>query len=1050
MPSFKFGKKNKRKDIDSSMEEDSSFSQSHVDDDSYGSSSHPLPSSHPEQPFVSSSHSPIEQSFGQNHLDSKPSNVDVYSSSPWKRYRLKNSPFPRYRHAASNIASDKNDIYLMGGLKEGSVFGDTWKISPEVNGSEITGYTGENIMVINNNNPPARVGHSSVLVGNAFIIYGGDTVDTDFNGFPDNNFYLFNINNNKYTIPSHILNKPNGRYGHTIGVVSLNNQSSRLYLFGGQLENDVFNDLHYFELNTFKTPKARWELVEPMNNFTPPPLTNHSMSIYKNKLYVFGGVYNNEKVSNDLWCFDIVSSRWNQITTTGNLPLPVNEHSACITNDCLYIYGGNDFSGIIYNSLYVLNLHTLVWSKLIPNGEVNSPGARCGHSMSYIPSLNKLIVMGGDKNDYVSSDPNDFETYETREVDSTDTMIYQLDLDVIDAFLSSKQTVIKASKKALSAINPGLASTGLASSNTFVNDVPLVEEPAIVSGPSLRTNHFDERPGILNKQEYERHGRSFSAGPEDFRTPDASPERHTEPEPDRFVEVPSSTISERDVTTEDELDNYDRSEPVTTSVHPSGNGSSFPSRNNNRYIEERLDNNSTPKLSQTGDNEKVKKLINELNAELTELKRTTKSEMQNATERIHELEAENAELKASNANDLKREISDKDQIIRELKQQVDPSLLEIPEEDENHQIRGINGSISELTKFKLDRIELNNKLIYLTKENEEMKEKLNEFEPFMNNQIGELSNFQKIIKNQEEKISKLTQQVVDQEGLRKELNEWKHKYDDLELEHKNFKLIHEDSDEEEIEESNDNTNRSILSNSTKRGRKDISSHLESLVNIWSNNTRNTSIAANRSMDSTDAVDPMVLELQKQLDQLMRVSKEQEATSTREIANLKDSSSREIIELKDSASKQVAELKNELDQSLLNLKTLEDNYKEALQSVNNTSKALSLTQDELNNQKQTIDKLTKENKELKLFKKASKRTSSRNPLLAQPSLDNFGSSPHFTADNVASDNEENIEEAHFNMKLKDLEADLFILKQERDLLKDNVTSLQKQLYLAQNS
>lgn len=44
----------------------------------------------------------------------------------------------------------------------------------------------------------------------------------------------------------------------------------------------------------------------------------------------------------------------------------------------------------------------------------------------------------------------------------------------------------------------------------------------------------------------------------------------------------------------------------------------------------------------------------------------------------------------------------------------------------------------------------------------------------------------------------------------------------------------------------------------------------------------------------------------------------------------------------------------------------------------------------------------------------------------------------------------LENAHFNMKLKDLEADLFIMKQERDQLKDNVTALQKQLYLAQSS
>ncbi|MCC3264335.1 kelch motif-containing protein, partial [Paenibacillus polymyxa] len=71
-------------------------------------------------------------------------------------------------------------------------------------------------------------------------------------------------------------------------------------------------------------------MVEPLNNFKPPPLPNHSMSVYKNKLFVFGGVYNNEKVSNDLWSLDAVVNKWTQLPTSGSVPAPVNEHSSCI------------------------------------------------------------------------------------------------------------------------------------------------------------------------------------------------------------------------------------------------------------------------------------------------------------------------------------------------------------------------------------------------------------------------------------------------------------------------------------------------------------------------------------------------------------------------------------------------------------------------------------------------------------------------------------------------------------------------------------------------
>lgn len=1068
MARFKFGK-SKRKgvgdstlslDVDSTMLYDKSTS-----DLPHVSIQHPYEGTQTPPVATNTNHSsPAAGAVPPSSILRKPNTelVDIDNdSTPWTKFKLQNSPFPRYRHSASTLSSEKNEIFLMGGLKEGSVFGDTWRIIPEIDESsdEIVNYSAENVVVANHNNPPARVGHSSVLIGNAFIIYGGDTVDTDFNGFPDNNFYLFNINNNKYTIPSHILNKPNGRYGHAIGVVSLNNQSSRLYLFGGQLENDVFNDLYYFELNTFKSPKARWEVVEPLNKFRPPPLTNHSMSIYKNRIYIFGGVYNNEKVSNDLWCFDIPTSKWSQVSTSGNIPLPVNEHSACIIHDRLFVYGGNDFSGIIYNSLYVLDLHTLVWSKLTPQGEIDGPGPRCGHTMSYMPHLNKIVIMGGDKNDYVTDDLDDFNTYETKDPNvQLNTMIYQLDLNIVDPFLSAKQTVVKSSKKAVAAASRlstspsgGVAEAG---DDLDKNEDEDDESPeamgmspggagAIGAGAAAGAatasgmgSHDDMRRG------FQRHARSFSAGPDDFRTPDASPEREeTQYMPnrtDKFVEVPSASISEREAT-EDELEDLNNVSPAKSA----NNAHTF--NGNSRLLEaERVENNSTPNLAKSVENDKVKQLVNELTAQLNTLRQSTKLEMQNATEQISKLETENKSLKETNANELKQQVEDQNKVIRELKQQIDPNLLRIEEEGDEHDDYSTSSSITELTKYKLERLDLNNKLVYLTQENTRLNKKFHEFEPYMNNQIGQLSEFQKIIEKQEEKIRVLSAQVKDQESLHKEVIDWKSRFENLELEFNNYKSLHDDDEISEDDEYDSNreednnqhangngtdfTDRSMLSSSTtnRRSKKEIASHLENLVNLWKE--KNSHAANEKDLEikkSEDAVDPMVLELQKQLDDLMKISKEQQISSTREISNLK----------------------NELNAKINNIRGFEANYKDALQSVNNTSKALNLTQDELASQKALMEKLIKENNELKLFKKASRRSSSSR-FQSQEQV-NIASPPPIMENQGDEDDDNSIENAHYNMKLKDLEADLFILKQERDQLKENVTSLQKELYLAQS-
>ncbi|RLV91265.1 Kelch repeat-containing protein 2 [Spathaspora sp. JA1] len=855
-------------------------------------------------------------------------------STPWARFKLFDSPFPRYRHAAASITSEKNEIFLMGGLKEGSVFGDTWKLTPvENHQGEVVNFHAKNLEILNHINPPARVGHSAVLCGNAFVIYGGDTVDTDTQGFPDNNFYLFNTNNCKYTIPSHILNKPNGRYGHTIGVVSLTNSSSRLYLFGGQLENDVFNDLYFFELNSFKAPKASWELVEPINNFKPPPLTNHSMSIYQNQIYIFGGIYNNESVSNDLWSFNVDDNKWTKLITSGYIPNPVNEHSSCIVNDKLYIFGGNDFKGIIYSSLYVLDLQTFVWSKLVDLGEVNGPGPRCGHSMTFLPKYNKIVIMGGDKNDYVDNLDN-LEVYEEYRENIVGTMIFQLDLNVINQFLINDPEEKQPGKRGI------------------VRSMSALQEE--YTSPVTSPEQYRSADSFV-KTEQLRSPQQVRSSPEEKISPEPEPE----PEFERSREVvsplppPSEEVEEREATFVEV--------PATAPVV----------------------NNESPQDST------VKKIISELNLEIQQLRKSTKEQMEIATEKISLLEQENKSLQESNQGELsqyKKQIDEKDQLINELK--------------------GDPGSIPDATKVKLASLELNNKLVYLNQENNQLKDKLNQFEPFMDNQILELDKFQKIIKNQEDKIDQLTNQIKQEESLQKEINELKSKYDSLNLEFSNYKLVHAEEPEEHEELNGaDSTERSV---SSKKG---ISNQLGDLISLWN-------VQKDKQPD-TSRENETITQLQSQVDELLSLNKENDQSS--EIESLR---------------KQLAEKSSTVEK-------FENNYKQALQSVNNTSKALKLNQEEFEHQKLLLDKLTKENNELKMFKRA-RRLSSRGGTPEDST--EINDQPKEDDDD---DDDHQITNAHLNIKIKDLEADLYIIKQERDQLKDHVTSLQKELYLERN-
>lgn len=1072
MARFHFGKKKKISDTDPTMptrsQEQSSVRHSYLGRPSMLSQFTDTPSPEPEV-LEREQKTVLPPAFPSATLDKN-------ATTPWQRYKIFNSPFPRYRHAALTLASDRNELFIMGGLKEGSVFGDTWRISPEIApDNTISGFSTELIDVVNQTNPPARVGHSSVLCGNAYIVYGGDTVDTDFNGYPDNNLYMFNINNKKYTIPSHLLNKPRGRYGHLIGVVSLSTSSSRLYLFGGQLENDVFNDLYYFELTSFKLPKAGWEIAEPANNFKPPPLTNHSMSIFKHKIYIFGGVYNHEKVSRDLWCYDTLKNKWLQVPTTGDVPLPVNEHSAVLVGEKLYIYGGNDFSGTIYDTLHCLDLRSFEWKLLGKQFSASGPGPRCGHSMSFIPKLHKLVVMGGDKNDYIYEDSKNFDTYENYDGHEVGTMIYVLDIPLADHFLRG--------------------------------DVP--KKMAASAGGAAGVISRRPPSPAPSDDAFTRHRKSLSTGVEDFRTPNTSLERlqHSldpnlaaheigngvepaetvtlhkeqisEPMNDNFVDVhlPSSAISEADTNTDAETveiadvdripiasghraslsrDEDHKSDdlgksltpvlskdfaypiPSITDESPSATGSSQKAKPvimaSDRGVGHIFSSSSSssgavqsnPPNARSEDEAKSKKLIADLKADLANFKAAAAADKQHAAQKIQGLEEENNLLKQS-ANEssektkevdlLSAKLAEQSALVEELRGAINPKDLEITTEEGGAAASSMG--FTNTTKYKLHNLDLSNKLVYLENENVQHREKLERFEPFMENQITQLSSLQNVIKAQEERIADLTVQVKQELVLHQEIADWRHKFENLELEFNTYKSLHAPV---EYEDSNEVESRELEKGAAipKRDATELSAQLGSLVALWQ--VSKVGEEATRLVDTLENV--VVSGLQNQVNELLQTCRTQQESSALEVQEL------------------TAELEAKVD----SLNALEDKYRDAILSVNNTSKALNVNQEEMQGQKLLIEKLARENQDLKMLRK-SRRVSS----IPSEGVDSqVLSSPTVAQGGEDADEGDDLANAHYQMRVRDLEADIYIMKQERDQLNEKVNSLKKELYFAKNN
>ncbi|SPQ19060.1 eb429a89-f91f-43bd-9caa-39ab242b97d5 [Thermothielavioides terrestris] len=315
-------------------------------------------------------------------------NASLY---PWSQRRLtytssQPSPFPRYGAAVNSVSSKEGDIYVMGGLINSStVKGDLWLIEA---GTNMACYP----LATTAEGPGPRVGHASLLVGNAFIVFGGDTKieETDI---LDETLYLLNTSTRQWSRALPAGPRPIGRYGHSLNILG-----SKIYVFGGQVEGYFMNDLSAFDLNQLQMPNNCWEMLIPSSDSAnppqakiPPARTNHTMVTFNDKLYLFGGT-NGFKWFNDVWCYDPMTNLWSQLDCIGYIPSPREGHAAALVDDVMYIFGGRNEEGADLGDLAAFRITSHRWYTFQNMGP--SPSPRSGHSMTTVGKT--IVVVGGE------------------------------------------------------------------------------------------------------------------------------------------------------------------------------------------------------------------------------------------------------------------------------------------------------------------------------------------------------------------------------------------------------------------------------------------------------------------------------------------------------------------------------------------------------------------------------------------------------------------------------------------------------------------------------
>lgn len=159
--------------------------------------------------------------------------------------------------------------------------------------------------------------------------------------------------------------------------------NSKLYVFFAKGEYMDYDELHLFDLK-----KEFWEETVVKSGYLPVIRAGHAGGVYKNKYYLFGGKFQDQRTCSAVEVFDCQKYEWQQIYNS----LEENrvDHTAEIVDKYLVIFGGYE-SHRVFNDLKVFNIETQTWVTLSHRHQ--GPSSRYGHSSIIIDHC--LFIFGG-------------------------------------------------------------------------------------------------------------------------------------------------------------------------------------------------------------------------------------------------------------------------------------------------------------------------------------------------------------------------------------------------------------------------------------------------------------------------------------------------------------------------------------------------------------------------------------------------------------------------------------------------------------------------------
>lgn len=161
---------------------------------------------------------------------------------------------------------------------------------------------------------------------------------------------LFNAEATASYLPSLASYLP--RMGHSLEIIQ-----DSLWLFGGystlrgQL-SDIFR---------FNIISSRWEEIKPKKrkDLLPEPRHFHATTSYGELIYLYGGLSSNEKVLGDFWCFNTSDQTWTKLPHIHEVILA--GHTLTAANGIIYLIGGYSSNYGFLDNMFQYDISANKW-----------------------------------------------------------------------------------------------------------------------------------------------------------------------------------------------------------------------------------------------------------------------------------------------------------------------------------------------------------------------------------------------------------------------------------------------------------------------------------------------------------------------------------------------------------------------------------------------------------------------------------------------------------------------------------------------------------------